>query len=100
MEGKEVVFLYLTGESSPELTWRPKTADIPGEHFRLSREQWSAVCNQFNVSGIPRYMLVDRQGEVVNDNVGHMTNASLKLLFEKYLNSEQSSMENATNPSN
>ncbi|RKD88518.1 TlpA family protein disulfide reductase [Mangrovibacterium diazotrophicum] len=93
MKDTDVVFLYITGESSPALTWRPKTADIPGEHFRLSREQWSAVCNQFNVSGIPRYMLVDRQGELVNDNVGHMTNAGLKLLLEKYLNEEETSQK-------
>lgn len=93
MADKDVVFLYLTNESSPEQKWRPKTADVAGEHYRLNREQWTELNERFNIPSIPRYMLVNKQGEIVNDNVGHMSNEGLMQLLEKYLNEAEAKSE-------
>ncbi|MBO5186828.1 MAG: hypothetical protein J6B91_07230 [Prevotella sp.] len=35
-------------------------ADIPGGHYRLSKEQAVAVRKQFDIPGVPTYILFDR----------------------------------------
>lgn len=65
LDGKDIVFVYITGETSPQKTYENMIPDIKGHHFRLSNEQWRYICEQFGVNGIPHYMLVDRSGEIV-----------------------------------
>lgn len=60
---KDIVFVYLTGESSPMGTWQTMIPDIKGEHYRLNKEQWNYVCDQFGINGIPSYVLVDKAGK-------------------------------------
>ncbi len=67
-KGKDVVFLYITGESSPELTWKKMITDIPGEHYKLTEKQWKNICDKFQISGIPYYMLIDKKGTIINQN--------------------------------
>ena len=62
LKSDNLVFLYLTGETSPETKWRTMIPDIKGEHYRLSDKQWRYVCNKFNIDGIPSYVLVDKNG--------------------------------------
>lgn len=59
---KDIVFVYLTGSSSPMGTWQSMIPDIKGEHYRLSKEQWDYVTDQFGITGIPSYVLVDKAG--------------------------------------
>ena len=66
LKDKEIVFVYLTGPSSPVKTYENMIPDIAGEHYRLSGEQWKYICEQFQITGIPRYILVDRNGKVTN----------------------------------
>jgi len=83
MAGKDVVFLYLTGPSSPLATWTNMIPDIKGEHYRLSNDQWNYLCNKFKVNGIPHYVLVGKDGSVLNPEMGHMENKALKAELEK-----------------
>ncbi|HRZ96780.1 MAG TPA: TlpA disulfide reductase family protein [Paludibacter sp.] len=86
LKGKNVVFVYLTGNSSPELTWKKMIADIPGDHIRLTEEQWNAICKQYNVTGIPRYMLFDKKGEIANQNAPRPSSGDeLKLAIKELL---------------
>lgn len=66
LKGRDIVFVYLTGPSSPMKTYENMIPDIAGEHYRLSGEQWKYIGNQFQISGIPRYILVDRTGKIVD----------------------------------
>lgn len=66
LKDKDIVFVYLTGPSSPVKTYENMIPDIPGEHYRLSGEQWKYVGNQFQITGIPRYVLVDRTGKIID----------------------------------
>ena len=68
LKGKDVVFVYITDESSPLKKWSNKISEIKGEHFRLNTEEWEYLGNKFNVQGIPRYMLVDKKGQIVADD--------------------------------
>lgn len=63
LKDENIVFVYLTGESSPLGTWRNMIPDIKGNHYRMSKEQWEYVTDQFGIQGIPSYVLADKSGK-------------------------------------
>ena len=66
LKGRDVVFIYLTDESSPEAEWKKQVANMPGLHYRIS-----SLSKQIpGVSVIPQYYLYDRQGKRVWEQVG------------------------------
>ena len=67
LEGRDVVFVYLTNETSPENEWKKQVANIPGLHYRVTEETWNQIPN---ISGIPQYYLYDRQGSRVWEHLG------------------------------
>lgn len=67
-KGKDVVFVYITDDSSPETIWKRMIATIPGEHYKLSKIQKESVSKKFNINSIPRYILIDKKGKIVSDN--------------------------------
>ncbi len=70
LKGKDIVYLYIAGDSSPEDTWKNMIPDIPGEHFRLDADQWRYICNEFGINGVPTYMIVDKEGNIKYKQVG------------------------------
>ncbi|MDD3321405.1 MAG: TlpA disulfide reductase family protein [Paludibacter sp.] len=84
--GKDVVFVYITGDSSPDLVWKKMITDISGEHFKLTKAQWKSICDQYNVTGIPHYLIFDKKGKIVNDKAPRPSNETeLKNAIEKLL---------------
>lgn len=84
LAGKDIVYLYLTGESSPLGAWKNMIPDIHGEHYRLSQDQWNYICDRFQVETIPSYVLIDRNGKQVYFHVGFMgANAMKERLLEE-----------------
>ncbi|WP_165823816.1 TlpA family protein disulfide reductase [Pseudochryseolinea flava] len=45
-DGKDVVFVYITNETSPEGTYNNMITGIPGEHFRVDNDQWRYLCEK------------------------------------------------------
>lgn len=86
MADEDVVFLYVTNQTSPEKTWKNAIANIKGEHYRVSADEWNYLVQKFNISGIPHYTLVDRQGNVVMPKMGHIPNNGLKRVLMKEIN--------------
>ncbi len=68
--GKDIVFVYLASESSPEPTWKYMAASIPGCHYRLTARQHAALRRKFSIHGVPTYILVDREGKVATQSTG------------------------------
>lgn len=66
---KNVSFVYLC-TNSKEKEWNIviKQYQITGEHFLLTPEQSIYLKDKFQNEGIPRYILVDKSGEIINDN--------------------------------
>lgn len=77
--GKDVIFLYL-GVQSVEKDWKAMISklDIKGEHYLLNNNEYSALSEKFQISGIPRYILVDRNGRVFSDNAKRPSDELLK----------------------
>ena len=70
MKEKDIVWLYLTGETSPLNTWMLTYPTISGEHYRVSDTQWSYWYKTFGIQGIPTYMIYDRKGKHLSRHLG------------------------------
>lgn len=81
----KVAFVYLTGPSSIEKTWEILIKDIAGEHYWLNKEQWNYLWNHFQMVGLPMYLLIDKQGNIVK-RFTHITAKELRELLEQEIN--------------
>lgn len=78
LKGSDVVFVYLTNETSPEGSWKSVVAKTPGVHYRIPNAMWKQIPN---IKGVPQYYLYDRQGKRVWETIG-FGDGSLKLMEE------------------
>ena len=67
---EEVSFVYITGPSSPEDTWKEMIKVIHGDHYYVTEAQWNTLLDQFESQGIPTYIIVDKEGNVMNKYIG------------------------------
>lgn len=81
----KVAFVYLTDPSSIEKTWEILIKDIAGEHYWLNKEQWNYLWNHFQMVGLPMYLLIDKQGNIVK-RFTHVTAKELRELLEQEIN--------------
>lgn len=68
LQKKGVVFVYLTGETSPLAKWQEMIANIEGDHYRLTKKQWGELCGNLGLLGIPSYMILNKDGSTAYDN--------------------------------
>ena len=71
-EGKDVVFLYLADVSSPENEYNDLIPTVKGVHHRLPESDYDALKRKWNISGIPAYILIGKDG-TVKDRDGYGT---------------------------
>lgn len=70
LKDRDIVYLYITGETSPLKTWENMIPDIHGEHYRLTAAQWEYLGKSFDISGVPTYLVLDREGNTKYRQVG------------------------------
>ena len=68
LKDKNVVFVYLTNESSPQKDFERQVAFISGQHYRLPGTKFSEYFP--GIDGIPRYYLYNREGKLVWQQCG------------------------------
>lgn len=66
---KGAAFVYITGETSPLETWEAMIPAIEGDHYRLTKEQWSNLCQTLGIPGIPSYVLYNKDGSEAFSNL-------------------------------
>lgn len=86
LKEKDIVYIYLTGETSPKGTWENMIPDIHGEHFRVTADQWSYLMKSFQIRGVPTYILVDREGNITYKTTGFPGVDKMKSELLKVLN--------------
>jgi thiol-disulfide isomerase/thioredoxin len=71
MKGKGVVFLCVSVDDD-EKSWRStvKAKEISGIQLLCQGEFSSEIAKLYNVKSIPRYVLIDKEGKLVNSNAG------------------------------
>ncbi|HAS41979.1 MAG TPA: TlpA family protein disulfide reductase [Microscillaceae bacterium] len=68
-KGKEVAFLYISLDRSAN-AWKKgiNKYKINGYHWKPDQKQIKEIMKKFKVRTIPRYMLVSKKGEILNDD--------------------------------
>lgn len=85
MKDSNVVFVYITDESSPLAAYQNLVPTIKGQHYRLKSDEWRYLADKFKITGIPHQVLINKEGKVVNPALGFMDNGQIKKLLEKQL---------------
>ncbi len=70
LKDKDIVYVYITGETSPKGTWENMIPDIHGEHFRVTDKQWAYLGDAMGIEGVPTYFVIDREGNIKYKSVG------------------------------
>ena len=70
LKDRNIIYVYVTGETSPLATWKNMIPDVPGEHYRLTADQWKYVLGTFKIRGIPSYVIVNKEGAVAYQTTG------------------------------
>ena len=83
-----LVFVYITGPSSPLNLWENLFPDIEGEHYRLAAKDWEALSKRFNVVSIPHAVLINKSGQVVSPKIQGLTNDDVRTMIKSELNSK------------
>ena len=85
LKDKDIVYVYITGETSPKGTWENMIPDIHGEHFRVTDAQWAYLGNAMGIEGVPTYFVIDREGDIKYKSVGFPGVAKMKEELVKVL---------------
>jgi len=67
---EQVVFLYVSVDSQVE-KWKKFLKDdlsFKGLHLNLSEAGYDKIAKDYLMSGVPRYILIDKEGKIVNAN--------------------------------
>ena len=83
MKGQNVQFVYITSPSSPMSTWQEMIKDIDGDHYYLTKEQYSYILAKYESSGIPTYAVYNTQGEQTYKVIGFPGNEEIRKRLEE-----------------
>jgi len=83
LTGKDVVFVFLANSCSEE-SWKATIAQkkLSGEHYLLDDKEYALLADKFNIAGIPRYMIIDKKGRVIDNNAPRPGEENLVELLE------------------
>lgn len=82
----DVVFIYITDETSDFKLWNDYVQNLSGEHYYLYNNQSAALYNKYGIKYIPSYLIFNKKGELSNANVGgYMGNEKTKSWINKAL---------------
>lgn len=85
-ENKNVEFIFL-GVSCEKDAWKSTISrrKLTGEHYYLEDEQRDELFKMFEFSGIPRYLIINKNGIVENSNAPRPSNfEKLDEIIKKY----------------
>ena len=85
---KDVQFIYISIDSK-KMDWdgaRIKYGlNKEKASFLLNNAKESEIVKRFKINEIPRYILIDKKGNVISDNAPGPGSAEIKKLFDKYI---------------
>ncbi len=88
LKDNDIEFVYLC-EPADSATWEKavKKYDLHGTNILLNKQQKILIQSLFNIVGIPRYMIVNKNGEIINENAerpgsGKLKNELIKLSMQ------------------
>ena len=75
---KKIKFIYISIDNDYD-RWKSsvKKIDVDGYHFISPANQYNSVSDYFNVSGIPRYIIIGKDGQIVQNNAKRPSDSTL-----------------------
>lgn len=83
---KDIVYVYITSPTSKYDEWKEYVTGISGEHYFLTDEQYRYITKQYEVNGIPTYIIYNAKGEQTFKQEGFLGIEPIKEALEKVLN--------------
>ena len=86
LAGKDVAFVYISSDQDPA-KWVDmiKQLQITGDHYLANMTVHQEYNQLLNVKTIPRYVIIDRDGNIVNTNAPRPSNPAAVTEVEKLL---------------
>jgi thiol-disulfide isomerase/thioredoxin len=87
-EGKNIDFVYLCIKSKKE-EWQNKIREysLSGSQYLLDDSEYDILSQKFQIVGIPHYVLIDKNGNIIDKNAPHPSSGDeLLRLINKYIN--------------
>ena len=87
MEGKEVVFIGVSTDEKKDYQEWLEVLDEEGlKGVQLFADGWeNKIVNDYKITGIPRFMVFDKKGNVVTTKAPRPSSSELKKLIEREL---------------
>ena len=83
LEGKDIVYIYMTSSTSEFDTWKELIPDIHGEHYYLTEEQLNHILQQYGEQAYPTYAIYNSKGERTYLTTGFPGVEAMKKELEK-----------------
>ncbi|MGL4632753.1 MAG: TlpA family protein disulfide reductase [Leadbetterella sp.] len=85
-EGKDVVFMNVSLDGNKD-EWRSaiKSLEIEGFEHYLADDEGAEVGKKYGINEIPRYMILDKTGKIVNDKAPYPSEDEAAIYIEKLL---------------
>lgn len=86
LEGKDVVFVYISSDQDAT-KWENmiKELQVTGDHYLASTKVHQEYNKLLQVKYIPRYVLIDKEGNIVNPSAPRPSSATSIIEIEKLL---------------
>jgi thiol-disulfide isomerase/thioredoxin len=87
MSNKNVVFLFITNNSSDKNLWEKKIPLIGGEHYYLTDEEWESLSfsEKYGFDGIPTYLIFDTNGKLRHKITAYPGNDAMRKMIEELI---------------
>jgi thiol-disulfide isomerase/thioredoxin len=84
-ENKDVVFLFVADNSSPQNIWEQKIFEIKGEQYYLTQKAMSYVYKRYDFTTVPHYLIFDKSGTLKHNNGHLMGNENMRKWIQELL---------------
>jgi thiol-disulfide isomerase/thioredoxin len=86
LHGMDVVFLNVSvDEEKDKEKWKQMVIDEKLGGVHIFAGGWSKICKDYKITGIPRFMLFDKNGNIITTEAPRPSDPELKALIMKYL---------------
>ena len=86
LDGKAVAFVYLsTDKNGTSWVKMIDDMDITGDHYRANSTLKQEIVERFNLQYIPRYVLINKEGKVADDNAKRPSDPMIMSDIDKLL---------------
>lgn len=85
-KGKDVVFVYMsTDKNAAQWENMITQLNMTGENYRASNKVKQEIVDRFNLQYIPRYVLINKEGKVADDNAKRPSDPMVKSDIDRLL---------------